>query len=54
MAGAVAAPPGAMRLPPLREDIRLMPGPPARDGAPTWTLYDPALHRFLRLWLPDA
>ncbi len=38
-----------MRLPPLREDIRLMPGPPARDGAPTWTLYDPALHRFLRV-----
>ena len=37
------------RLPPLREDIRLMPGPAARNGAPTWTLYDPALHRYLRI-----
>ena len=36
-------------LPPLREDIRLMPGPPTHTGAPTWTLYDPALHRFLRI-----
>jgi len=37
------------KLPPLREDIRLMPGPPTPAGAPTWTLYDPALHRFLRI-----
>lgn len=36
-------------LPPLREDIRLMPGPPTHTGEPTWTLYDPALHRFLRI-----
>jgi putative peptide zinc metalloprotease protein len=36
-------------LPPLREDIRLMPGPSTHAGAPTWTLYDPALHRFLRI-----
>jgi putative peptide zinc metalloprotease protein len=36
-------------LPPLREDIRLLPGPPARSGEPTWTLYDPALHRFVRI-----
>lgn len=36
-------------LPPLREDIRLMPGPPTPSGAPTWTLYDPAMHRFLRI-----
>ncbi len=26
-----------------------MPGPPTHAGAPTWTLYDPALHRFLRV-----
>lgn len=39
----------APKLPPLREDIRLMPGPPQRDGAPSWTLYDPALHRYLRI-----
>ena len=26
-----------------------MPGPPGAGGAPTWTIYDPALHRFLRI-----
>lgn len=26
-----------------------MEGPPSREGAPTWTLYDPALHRYLRV-----
>lgn len=46
MAVAVA---DAPRLPPLREDIRLMPGPALSSGAPTWTLYDPALHRYLRV-----
>lgn len=37
------------RVPPLREDVRLLQGPSTRDGAPTWTLYDPALHRYLRI-----
>lgn len=38
-------------LPPLREDLSLLPGPLA-DGVPTWTVYDPARHRFMRLgWL---
>ncbi len=52
--GRVRLPPGHRdsRLPPLRDDLRLLPGPPAADGSPTWTLYDPAGHRFLRLgWL---
>lgn len=40
---------GALRLPPLREDIRLLPGPATAEGAPTWTLHDPAAHRFLRI-----
>ena len=47
MADTVSATAGA--LPPLREDIRLFPGPSAANGAPTWSLYDPALHRFLRI-----
>ena len=55
MAGTVAihpAPAGPIRLPPLREDLRLLPGPTSRDGAPTWTLHDPARHRFFRIgWL---
>ena len=39
-------------LPPLREDLSLMPGP-LHDGAPSWTLYDPARHRFVRLGWQD-
>ena len=38
-------------LPPLREDLSLSRGPLA-EGVPTWTVYDPARHRFVRLgWL---
>lgn len=38
--------------PQLREDLALYPGPRAPDGAPTWTLHDPAAHRYYRLgWL---
>lgn len=56
MAGAVAGTAGAVTepfyLPPLREDLRLLPGPVSRGGAPTWTLHDPARHRFFRIgWL---
>lgn len=53
MAGILAAPPaGPLRLPPLREDLRLLPGPSGEDGAPTWTLHDPARNRFFRIgWL---
>lgn len=51
--GATAPPEAAAQrpqlLPLLREDIRLLPGPPTRAGAPTWTLYDPAMHRYLRI-----
>ncbi|MFI3156673.1 MAG: HlyD family efflux transporter periplasmic adaptor subunit [Methylococcaceae bacterium] len=38
--------------PVLREDLALYPGPRAHDGAPTWTLHDPATHKYYRLgWL---
>lgn len=36
-------------LPPLRDDLRLMPGPADRQGAPSWTIFDPARHRFFRI-----
>lgn len=37
---------------PLREEISLLPGPQARDGAPTWSLHDPARNLFFRIdWL---
>lgn len=36
----------------LREDLSLIQGPRAYDGSPTWTLYDPAVHRYYRIgWL---
>lgn len=41
-------PPAPARLPPLREDLALMPGP-VEDGVPTWTVHDPSSHRFVRL-----
>jgi putative peptide zinc metalloprotease protein len=44
--------PGPVTLPPLREDLKLLPGAASADGSPTWTLYDPARHRFIRIgWL---
>ncbi|HTH96324.1 MAG TPA: HlyD family efflux transporter periplasmic adaptor subunit [Stellaceae bacterium] len=51
-AGADIASLEAVRLPPLREDLRLLPGAPTAEGSPTWTLHDPARHRFMRIgWL---
>ncbi len=36
----------------LREELSLFQGPRAADGSPTWTLYDPAVHRYFRIgWL---
>lgn len=59
MAGALTAQAGAVpgraeppRLAPLRDDLQLTPGPVSAEGAPTWTLYDPAANRFFRIgWL---
>lgn len=42
----------AKQWPILREDLALLKGPRAYDGSPTWTLYDPAVHRYYRIgWL---
>jgi putative peptide zinc metalloprotease protein len=39
-------------LPPIRNDIDIYIGPKTFDGAPTWTLYDKAQNRFVRIgWL---
>lgn len=36
----------------IRDDLALLPGPRAYDGSPTWTLYDPAVHKYYRIgWL---
>jgi len=39
----------AARLPPLRQDLRLHPGPQRPDGAPSWLLHDPPRNRFFRI-----
>jgi putative peptide zinc metalloprotease protein len=50
-AGGVT-PMGPVPLPPLREDLKLLPGASTVEGSPTWTLHDPARHRFIRIgWL---
>src|SRR5690606_24093875 len=49
MPGAAAAP--EVRLPPLRDDLRLYPAPPDADGSPTWSVYDPVRGRYFRVGL---
>src|SRR5712675_3319161 len=45
-----AAQPAA--LPPLREDLRLYPGPTSRDGSPSWRILDPIRNSFFEIgWL---
>ena len=41
--------PAAAELPPLREELELLPGPTLADGQPSWTLHDPVRHQFFRL-----
>ena len=43
------APSATSALPPLRDELALHPGPPGADGAPSWTLEDPARGRYFRL-----
>ena len=38
-----------LALPQLREDIRLLPGPEANDGSPTWAIFDPVRNRYFRI-----
>ena len=39
-------------LPPLREDLRLYPGPAHRDGSPSWRILDPVRNAFFDIgWL---
>jgi putative peptide zinc metalloprotease protein len=42
----------ALVLPPVREDLRLYPGPAQRDGSPTWRVLDPVRNSFYEIgWL---
>ena len=57
MAGALTLPSGlegrveraSAALPALRQDLQLLPGPANSDGVPSWTIHDPARHRFVRI-----
>ena len=54
--GRTAAAPGAgeqrSSLPPIREDLRLFPGPAQRDGSPSWRVHDPVRNSFFEIgWL---
>ena len=57
MAGALTLPSGLegrvtrapAALPLLRQDLQLLPGPANSDGVPSWTIHDPARHRFVRI-----
>uniref|UniRef100_E1T930 Peptidase family M50 n=1 Tax=Burkholderia sp. (strain CCGE1003) TaxID=640512 RepID=E1T930_BURSG len=40
------------RVPSLRQELSLTPGAATPDGAPTWTLYDPAGNRFFQIGWP--
>lgn len=38
--------------PALREELRLLPAAPQRDGSPAWMIHDPVINRFYRIgWL---
>lgn len=47
------SPAAATVVPPLREDIRLHPAAPQRDGSPAWTLHDPVTNRFYLIGWPE-
>jgi len=38
-----------MPISPLRNDLKLLPGPRLADGSPAWTLHDPVCNRFYRI-----
>ncbi len=41
--------PQQLRLPALRNELRIEPGAPLANGAPSWTLFDPVRHCFYQL-----
>jgi putative peptide zinc metalloprotease protein len=44
--------PATVKLPALRDELELLPGPVLPDGQPSWTLHDPARNLFFRIdWL---
>lgn len=52
VAGHGMAPPPLSRLPPLRQELAIHPGPTDADGVPSWTLHDPIDNRFFQIGWP--
>jgi len=49
---APAQGPASPKVPKLRQDIKLYPGPRHRDGSPSWRILDPVRNRFFEIgWL---
>lgn len=50
---ALAQPNTDDRVPPLRDDLHIVPTYPSHDGGPTWTIIDPLRHRYFQIgWEP--
>lgn len=49
MTAAAVPAPASVTIPPLRQELRIEPGPPLVTGAPSWTLFDPVKHAFFQL-----
>jgi putative peptide zinc metalloprotease protein len=45
----IAIEPATIRIPGLRQELRIEPGAPMVNGAPSWTLFDPVRHAFFQL-----
>src|SRR5215831_11448003 len=49
---AIPTPDSSTKLPKLRQDLKLYPGPRHRDGSPSWRVLDPIRNRFFEIgWL---
>jgi putative peptide zinc metalloprotease protein len=46
---SLATSPETVRIPDLRQELRIEPGAPQVNGAPSWTLFDPVRHMFFQL-----
>ncbi len=45
----IAIEPARIGIPGLRQELRIEPGAPLVNGAPSWTLFDPVRHSFFQL-----
>ncbi len=44
--------PDDLPLPPIREDLDVLPGAPTPEGVPTWNIFDPVRHQYFQIsWM---